>query len=43
VHASSVRQYRQALYDFEKERWRRGEADSHPFDRDIYPPESGKY
>jgi len=22
---------------------RRGEADSHPFDRDVYPPENGKY
>ena len=43
AHASSVRQYRQALYDFEMERWRRGEADSHPFDRNIYPPESGNY
>jgi hypothetical protein len=29
------------MYDFEKERWRRGEADSHPLDRDIYPPENG--
>jgi hypothetical protein len=36
AHARSVRQYRQALYDFEKERWRRGEADSHP-------PENGNY
>ncbi len=43
AHGTSIRQYRQALYDFEKERWRRGEADSHPFDRDIYPPENGKY
>jgi hypothetical protein len=31
------------LYDFEQVLWRRGEADSHPFDRDIYPPENGKY
>ena len=38
AHGRSIRQYQQALYDFEKERWRRGEADSHPFDRDIYPP-----
>jgi hypothetical protein len=38
AHGRSSRQYQQALYDFEKERWRRGEADSHPFDRDIYPP-----
>ena len=43
AHGRSIRQYQQALYDFEKERWRRGEADSHPFDRDIYPPENGKY
>ena len=39
----SPAQDRHALYDFEKERWRRGEADSHPFDRDIYPPEKGTY
>jgi hypothetical protein len=38
AHRRSIRQYQQAVYDFEKERWRRGEADSHPFDRDIYPP-----
>jgi hypothetical protein len=38
AHGRSIRQYQQAVYDFEKERWRRGEADSHPFDRDIYPP-----
>jgi hypothetical protein len=43
AHGRSIRQYQQALYDLEKERWRRGEADSHPFDRDIYPPENGKY
>ena len=43
AHGRSVRPYRQALYEFEKERWRRGEADSHPFDRDIYPPENGEY
>jgi hypothetical protein len=43
AHGSSVRQFRQALYDFEKQRWRRGEANSHPFDRDVYPPENGKY
>jgi hypothetical protein len=43
THGRSIRQYRQVLYDFEKERWRRGEADSHPFDRDIYAPENGKY
>ena len=38
AHGRSIRQYRQALYEFEKERWRRGESDSHPFDRGIYPP-----
>ena len=38
AHGRSIRQWRQALYEFEKERWRRGEADSHPFDRGIYPP-----
>ena len=38
AHGRSIRQYQQAVYDFEKERWRRGEADSRPFDRDIYPP-----
>ena len=43
AHGKSIRQCRQALYGFEKERWRRGEADSHPFDRDIYPPEKGTY
>ena len=43
AHRGSIRQYRQALYEFEKERWRRGEAESQPFDRAIYPPESGKY
>ena len=43
AHGRSIRQYRQALYEFEKERWRRGEAESHPLDRDIYPPENGKY
>ena len=43
AHGKSIRQCRQALYGFEKERWRRGEADSHPFDRDIYPPENGNY
>jgi hypothetical protein len=43
AHGHSIRQYRQALYEFEKERWQRGEVDSHPFDRDIYPPENGKY
>jgi hypothetical protein len=36
-------QYRQALYDFEKERWRRGKADSHSFDRGIYPSKNGEY
>ena len=43
AHGCSIRQYRHALYDFEKERWRGGETDSHPFDRDLYPPENGKY
>jgi len=43
AHGKSIRQCRQALYGFEKERWRRGEADSHPFDRDINPPENGNY
>ncbi len=43
AHGSSTRQWRQALYDFEKERWRRGDADSHPFDRDIYPLGNGTY
>ena len=43
AHGRGIRQYRQALYEFEKERWRRGEAESHPLDRDIYPPENGKY
>jgi len=43
THRRSIRQYRQTLYDFEKEPWRRGEADSHPFGRDIYPPENGNY
>ena len=43
AHGVSIRQYRQALYEFEKERWRRGEAESHPSERDIYPPQSGKY
>lgn len=38
AHGRSSRQYRQALYEFEKERWRRGETDSHPLDRGIYPP-----
>ena len=38
AHGRSIRQYRQALYEFEKERWRRGETDSHPLDRGIYPP-----
>ncbi|MGO9793059.1 MAG: hypothetical protein ACLP8S_27130 [Solirubrobacteraceae bacterium] len=38
VQGRSIRQYRQALYDFETERWRRGETDSHPLDRGIYPP-----
>jgi hypothetical protein len=38
AHGRSFRQYQQARYDFEKERWRRGEVDWHPFDRDIYPP-----
>jgi len=38
AHGRSTRQYRQALYEFEKERWRRGETDSHPLDRGIYPP-----
>jgi hypothetical protein len=38
AHGRSVRQYRQALHEFEKERWRRGEADSHPLDRGNYPP-----
>jgi hypothetical protein len=37
AHGRSIRQYRQALYEFEKERGRRGETDSHPLDRDIYP------
>ena len=43
THGRNIRQYRQALYDFENERWRRGEAESHPLDRDIYPPETGTY
>jgi len=34
--ANAIRQCRQALCGFQKERWRRGEADPHPFDRDIY-------
>ena len=38
AHGRSIRQHRQALYEFEKERWRRGESDSHSFDRGIYPP-----
>lgn len=38
AHGTSTKQWRQALYDFELERWRRGETDAHPFDRDIYPP-----
>ena len=38
AHGRSIRQYRQALYEFEKERWRRGETHSHPLDRGIYPP-----
>ena len=42
AHGRSIRQYRQALYEFVKERWRRREAESHPLDRDIYPPENGK-
>ena len=35
AHGRSIRQSRQALYEFEKERWRRSEADSHPLDRGI--------
>ena len=38
AHGRSIRQCRQALHEFEKERWRRGETDSHPLDRGIYPP-----
>ena len=38
AHGRSIRHYRQALYEFEKERWRRGETDSHPLDHGIYPP-----
>jgi len=38
AHGRSIRQYRQALYEFEKERWHRGETDSHPLDRGIDPP-----
>ena len=40
LHLSGV-SWLHPMYDFEKERWRRGEADSHPLDRDIYPPENG--
>lgn len=38
AHGRSIRQYRQTSHAFEKERWRREEADSHPLDRGGYPP-----
>jgi hypothetical protein len=42
-HGTSTKQWRQALYDFERKRWQRGEVDEHPFDWGIYPPEGGNY
>lgn len=36
-HGRSIRQYRQAVYAFETERWHRGETNVHPLDRAIAP------
>jgi hypothetical protein len=37
AHGTSIKQFREALYQFERERWRRGETDAHPLDRGLFP------
>jgi hypothetical protein len=37
-HGTSSKQFREALYRFERERWRRGETDVHPLNRGLFPP-----
>ncbi len=37
-HGTSIKQFREALYRYELERWRRGEADAPPTSRGIFPP-----